>query len=44
MAVQLCSRIIQTLNVPHGYDSGLHSLRPRWTAILNILQLDGQGV
>ena len=23
---------------PRGYASGLHSLRPRWTAILNILR------
>jgi len=34
---QLRSRIVQILNVPRGYASGLHSLRPCWTAILSIL-------
>jgi hypothetical protein len=32
------SHIVQTLNVPQGYASGLHSLRPCWTAFLSILQ------
>ena len=36
---QLCSRIAQRLNVPQGYVSPLRSLRPRWTAILSILQV-----
>jgi hypothetical protein len=36
-ARQLRSRIVQTLNVPQGYASGLHSLRPCWTAFLSIL-------
>ena len=31
------SRIVQTLNVPRGYASGLHSLRPCWTAFLSTL-------
>jgi hypothetical protein len=31
------SRIVQTLNVPQGYASALHSLRPYWTAFLSIL-------
>jgi hypothetical protein len=31
--------IVQTLNVPQGYDSGLHSLRPCWPAFLSILRL-----
>ena len=30
------SRIVKSLNVPQGYASGLHSLRPCWTAILSI--------
>ena len=34
---QPCSRIVQTLNVPQGYASGLHSLRPCWTGFLSIL-------
>jgi hypothetical protein len=33
---QLRSRIAQTLNVPSGYASGLHSLRPCWTTFLTI--------
>jgi hypothetical protein len=37
-ARQLRSRIVQTLNVPRGYASGLHSLRPCWRSFLNILQ------
>ena len=32
------SRIVQTLNVPQGYASDLHSLRPCWTAFLIILR------
>ena len=32
------SRIVQTLNVPQGYASALHSLRPCWTAFLSILR------
>jgi hypothetical protein len=32
------SRIVQTLNVPQGYASALHSLRPCWTAFLTILR------
>ena len=32
------SRIVQTLNVPRGYASALHSLRPCWTALLSILR------
>ena len=36
---QLRSRIFQTLNVPQGYASGLHSLRPCWTVFLSILHL-----
>jgi hypothetical protein len=32
------SRIVQILNVPRGYASGLHSLRPCWTAFLSILR------
>jgi hypothetical protein len=31
------SRIVQTLNVPKGYASALHSLRPCWTNFLSIL-------
>jgi hypothetical protein len=31
------SRIVQTLNVPYGYASGLRSLRPCWTIVLSIL-------
>jgi hypothetical protein len=31
------SRIVQTLNVPQGYASGLHSLRPSGTVFLNRL-------
>jgi hypothetical protein len=31
------SRVVQTLNVPRGYASDLHSLRPCWTAFLSIL-------
>jgi hypothetical protein len=34
---QLCSRIVLSLNVPLGYASASHSLRPRWIAFLNIL-------
>ncbi len=34
---QLRSRIVQTLNVPQGYASGLYSLRPCWTEFLSIL-------
>ncbi len=34
---QLRSRIVQTLNVPSGYASALHSLRPCWTVFLSIL-------
>ncbi len=32
------SRVVQTLNVPQGYASALHSLRPCWTAFLSILR------
>ena len=32
------SRIVQILNVPQGYASGLHSLRPFWTAFLSSLR------
>jgi hypothetical protein len=35
---QLCSHFTQGLNVPQGYASPFPSLRPRWTAFLNILQ------
>jgi hypothetical protein len=35
---QLRSRIVQTLNVPQGYASVLHSLRPCWTNFLSILR------
>jgi len=35
---QLCSRVAQRLNVPQGYASTFRSLRPRWMAVLNILQ------
>ena len=31
------SRIVQTHNVPQGYASDLHSLRPCWTNFLSIL-------
>ena len=32
------SRIVQSLNVPYGYASGLRSLRLCWTIVLSILQ------
>ena len=32
------SRIVQTLNVPQECPSGLHSLRPCWTAFLSSLR------
>jgi hypothetical protein len=32
------SRIVQVLNVPRGYASDLHSLRPCWTNFLSILR------
>jgi hypothetical protein len=35
--LQLRSHIVQTLHVPQGYASALHSLRPCWTACLSIL-------
>ena len=38
MAARRRSRVIQSLNVPQGYASALHSLRPCWTAFLNSLQ------
>ncbi len=37
-ARQLCSRFVQTLNVPKRYASGFHSLRPCWTDCLSSLQ------
>jgi molybdopterin synthase sulfur carrier subunit len=39
---QLRSRVAQGLNVPQGYASRLRSLRPRWTASLNILPRSGR--
>ena len=36
--IQRRSRIVQTLNVPQGYASALHSLRPCWMVFLSILR------
>jgi hypothetical protein len=36
-ARQQRSRVVQTLNVPQGYASGPHSLRPCWTTFLSTL-------
>ena len=30
---------LRSSTYPRGYASGLHSLRPRWTAILSILRV-----
>ena len=38
-ARQLRARIVQTLNVPQGYASGLLSLLPCWTEFLNSLRV-----
>ena len=38
-ARQLRARIVQTLNVPQGYASGLLSLRPCWKDVLNSLRV-----
>jgi len=32
---------LRSSTYPRGYASGLHSLRPRWTAILSILRYRG---
>ena len=34
--------LAQSLNVPQGYASASHSLRPRWMAFLNILHNCGR--
>ena len=38
MAAQRRSRVIQILNVPQGYASDFHSLRPCWANVLSILR------
>jgi hypothetical protein len=47
MLKQAASGVLASLRgstYPRGYVSGLHSLRPRWTAILSILHYSGLSI